>query len=80
MKIKKIQKKLNLQNSNNVKLQGCYDDCTEYFQNTADDYNRIHAAGYPADGKDSAAVIAEIYKIFGVYCYKTQTVKTTYLW
>ena len=80
MKIKKIQKKLNLQNSNSVKLQGCYDDCTEYKQKTSADYNLIHAAGYPADGKDSAAVIAEIYKIFGVYCYKTQTSKTCEFW
>ena len=44
MKIKKIQKKLNLQNSNNVKLQGCYDDCTEYLQNTVQIYNMIRAA------------------------------------
>ena len=80
MKIKKIQKKLNLQNTNNVKLQGCYDDCTEYLQNTVQIYNLIHAAGYPADGSDGAAARAEIFKLFGAYCYKTQTVKKTYLW
>ena len=80
MKIKKIQKKLNLQNSNNVKLQGCYDDCTEILQNTATDYSAIHAAGYPADGSEGAAVRAEIFKIFGVYCYKAQTSKYSLYW
>lgn len=77
MNIKKIQKKVKLQNQNKVELQACYSDCTEYKLNTSAIYDLIRAAGYKADGTESSEQIREIMGIFGAYCYKAITPKTS---
>ena len=76
MKINKIEDKIQLEQFNDVELQGCYTDCVEYFQKTKGDWNILKNAGYPTNGKESIAQIREIKNIFGFYCYRKNTPKT----
>lgn len=80
MTIKKIENKVNLESKNEVELQGCYNDCTEYKQKTKATYRLITSQGFKADGKQTVSEIREILSIFGSYCYKTKTCKTCIYW
>ena len=76
MKINKIEDKIQLEQFNDVELQSCWDDCTEYKLKTKGDWLILKRAGWPTDGKESIAEIREIKSIFGFYCYKTKTPKS----
>lgn len=81
MKVNKINEKVELGNLNDVTLQGCYDDCTEYFQKTKANYNAIvTATGLKPNGNESPAEIREIKELADYYCYKKKTAKTCIYW
>ena len=80
MKISKISKKVPCEVESKVELQGCYDDCTEYKQKTSGIYKTLRAAGYKADDSEDSLQRKEILSVFGYYCYKTKTCKTTIYW
>lgn len=77
MKIKKIEDRIEPKGQFDVELQDCLHDCTEYFLKTKQDYEKIAGQGYTADGSASLEEIREIKEIFGFYCYKKPTVKTS---
>ena len=76
MKINKIEDKIQLEQFNDVELQGCYTDCTEYFQKAKGDWLLLKRGGCTPDGSESVAEIREIKNAFGFYCYKKKTPKT----
>lgn len=80
MKIKKIVDKIILPRAEGVELQGCFDDCAVYKQNTKTHYNKIRQQGYRADGSENYLEIREIKSVFGVYCYKSYSPKTCKFW
>ncbi len=80
MEIKKIRDRIEPKGQFDVELQGCLDDCTEYFGKYLSDWRRIASQGYKADGSETQEQMAEIKKIFGVYCFQKKTAKDTSLW
>lgn len=80
MKVKKINDKLELENQIDIELQGCHDDCTEYFNKSSGNYLFLARAGFKVDGTAKVSEIQKIYKLFGFYCYRMKTPKTTAWW
>lgn len=81
MKVNKIVNKLKLEDQFEIEPQGCLDDCVEYFQKFKGDWEVITRTGeFKANGKESISEIRKIKSIYGVYCYRKKTAKTTALW
>ncbi len=81
MKVDNIMDQLELEDQFDIETQGCLDDCEEFFQKTNGDWAVITRTGeFKANGKESIAEIRRIKNIFGVYCYRKFTAKTTALW
>lgn len=79
MKVKKINEKLELENSNDVVLQGCHNDCAEYFNKTYADYLFLKRNGIKVD-KYSYQANVDAATLLGKYCYKDMTPKTCAFW
>lgn len=77
MKIEKIKDKINIEEQCEVELQGCADDCKEYYLKTKGDYETLAKAGCKVDGTASPQEIREIKDTFGYYCYRLLTPKTS---
>jgi len=75
MKIKKIENMLDIEEQFDVELQGCLNDCKEYFCKTSGNYLVLKRAGFRVDG--SKADRREALALFGFYCYKEMTPKTS---
>jgi len=77
MKIKKIENMLDIEEQFDVELQGCLNDCTEYFCKTSGNYLLLKKAGFRVDGNISNADRRKALELFGFYCYKEMTPKTS---
>lgn len=77
MKIKKIENMLDIEEQFDVELQACHNDCKEYFNKTRAGYSFLKRAGCKVDGNATVAEIREILNVFGFYCYRLLTPKTS---
>lgn len=77
MKIKKIKNQINLEEQFDVELQGCSNDCKEYFAKTKETYQRLRNAGYKVDGTATIEEIEFIREQEKCYCYRLLTPKTS---
>lgn len=80
MKIKKIEDRIEPKGQFDVELQDCSNDCKEYYGKYLSDWRRIASQGYKADGSETLEQIAEIKRIFGVYCFQKKTAKDVIIW
>ncbi len=79
MKINKINDQLRI--ADEVELQGCSDDCIEYYGKNRDIIELEKRGGWKADPhKDSASAIREAKRQFGYYCWLQKTPKTCIYW
>ncbi len=78
MKIKRITDQLVIREE--VELQGCHNDCTEYFNKTRDIAELERRAGFDISNNISYKDKVECARRFGYYCYKSKTPKTCMLW
>lgn len=77
MKIKKIENMLDIEEQFDVELQGCLNDCKEYFCKTYGNYLLLKKAGFRVDGNSNAdRRLAK--ELFGFYCYKEMTPKRSF--
>lgn len=77
MKIEKINEQLPLEEQFDVELEGCQNDCKEYFAKGSADYEFLKRNGAKVDGTASVAEIRQIKEVFGFYCYRMLTPKTS---
>lgn len=77
MNIKIINNQIDLEEQFDVELQGCSNDCKEYFAKTKQDYQKLHNAGYKVDGTATVDEIRFIKEKEGFYCYRLLTPKTS---
>lgn len=78
MKINKIKDQLEVKEE--VELQSCWDDCTEYLSKTKYYYNLARSLGFKCDGTESLSVIRDCINAVGYYCVKRKTPKTNIYW
>lgn len=78
MKINKITEQLKI--GEEVELQGCENDCTEYFNKTRDIAELERRGGFNIDNKLTTKDRVECVRLFGYYCYRRKTPKTCMFW
>ena len=83
MKINKINEMIELDKQFDVELEGCLDDCTEYFCKGSFEVLKEQSQGLAGDGSDLRNQTNE-FKTWVAsahyYCYTAGTAKTTIWW
>ena len=77
MKIKKIKDMIDIENQFDVELQGCLNDCKEYYSKTQSDYEYLASHGCKVDGTATVEEIRDIKDQYGFYCYRLLTAKNS---
>lgn len=83
MKVKKLVNKIDLDDQFDVELQGCYDDCTDYYGKTSFEVNLLEGQGFNAtepSTSDTQRGLQAARDLGISWCYRLYSSKTATYW